>query len=84
MKRKELLKKGEITIEVKKSGVKQIVTFKIERENTPNGKVPFLTAEKFIDLSELIGIAERYQLPVKAKNGKIFPKGKMAKDFIGL
>ncbi|MFA5382639.1 MAG: hypothetical protein WC356_05700 [Candidatus Micrarchaeia archaeon] len=84
MNREELLKKGEILIEIKKTGIKQRVTFRIIKEDTPEGKIPFLTAEKFIDLPELIKICEEYQLPIKAKNGKLFPKGKMAKDFINL
>ena len=84
MKREEILEKGEIKIEVKRSGIKQKLTFIIERENTPNGKVPFLKTEKFVDISELVKIAEEYQLPVKAKNGKIIPKGKMINDFVGL
>ncbi|MCC7552246.1 hypothetical protein KO317_01100 [Candidatus Micrarchaeota archaeon] len=84
MDRNEILKTEEICIEIMKTGIKQRITFRIIRENTPIGKIPFLTTEKFIDLQELIKISEKYQLPLKAKNGKIFPKGKMAKDFIGL
>jgi hypothetical protein len=29
-------------------------------------------------------IAEEYSLPVRAPNGKIFPRGKMERDFAGL
>ncbi len=84
MNREELLKKGEICIEIMKTGIKQIVTFRIKKEKTPYGEIPFLITEKFIDLNELINISEKYQLPIKAKNGKVFPKGKMAKDFTDL
>jgi len=84
MNRKELLEKGEILIEIKKTGIKQRLTFKIVREQTTGGKIPFLVTEKFVDLQELIKIVEKYQLPIKSKNGRIFPKGTMAKDFIDL
>lgn len=84
MDRDNLLKKGEICIEINKTGIKQRVTFTIKREKTAFGEIPFLTTEKMIDLNELIKISEEYQLPVKSKNGKIFPKGKMVKDFIDL
>ena len=82
MDRSEILKEGEINVEVKRSGIKQKITFKIKKHQTTYGKIPFLTSSKFVDLNELIKIAEKYQLPVKAKNGQIFPRGKMAKDFI--
>jgi hypothetical protein len=62
----------------------QRLPFKIIREPFPTGPVPFLTSDRFIDLPELVRIAEEYGLPVKAKNGKVFPKGKGAHDFSGL
>jgi len=40
--------------------------------------------DKFTGLSELLRISEKAQLPVMAKNGSVFPKGKMAKDFAHL
>jgi hypothetical protein len=82
--RDEILKKPLIEIRVLRSGMFQRIPFKIIREKTPIGDVPYLTSDRIIDMNELLRIAEEYNLPVRAKNGTVFPKGKMAKDFIGL
>ena len=84
MTRASILKSGTANIRVRRAGVTQVLTFNIEREGTPNGKVPYLTLDKFLDAPELHRIAEEFQLPVKAKSGKFFPRGKMSKDFAGL
>jgi hypothetical protein len=82
--RKEILQSGSVDIRVKRAGVFQILTFTLEREQTPAGPVPYLVLDKFLDTPELLRIAEELQLPVKAKNGKFFPPGKMSVDFVGL
>lgn len=84
MERSEILKKSVVEIRVFRSGMYQRLPFKIIREKTPLGSVPYLTSDRMINMSELLRIAEEYGLPVRAKNGTVFPKGKMAKDFIGL
>jgi len=84
MKREEILQKGSADIRVKRAGILQVLTFTLEREQTPNGPVPYLVLDKFLDTPELLRIAEECQLPVKAKNGKFFPPGKMSGDFAGL
>ena len=80
----EILKKGKVDIKVRRAGVIQFQEFIVRRGMSPAGEYPYLFIDKFVDLSELIRIAEEYQLPVVAKNGSVFPKGKMAKDFAGL
>lgn len=83
-KRKELLAKGEVDIRVKRTGMFQLLTFRVVRHATPIGMVPYLTLDKFLDLSELMKIADEYSLPVQAKNGKVYPRGKKEMDFLGL
>ena len=83
-KQKELLAKGEVELRVKRTGMFQKLTFRIVRHATPVGLVPYITLDKFLDLSELMRIAEEYSLPVQASNGKVFPKGKREMDFLGL
>ncbi len=82
--REQVLKRSSIEIRVVRAGMFQRLPFKIEREPYPTGAVPFLASDRFIDLPELVRIAEEYGLPVKARNGKVFPKGKGAHDFSGL
>jgi len=82
--RKQALAKGEVDIRVKRAGIYQKLTFKVVKHATPVGLIPYLTLDKFLDLSELMRIAEEYSLPVQASNGKIYPKGKREMDFLGL
>lgn len=81
---KDALEKGKADIRVMRSGTLQFQTFEVKRMDSPIGKFPVLFLDKFVDLSELLRIAEEFQLPVFTKNGQIFPKGKSAKDFAGL
>lgn len=83
-KRAEALAKGEVTARVKRAGMYQSLDFKIVRHATPVGAVPYLTVDKFVDLNELMKLAEEYSLPVQALNGRIFPRGKKELDFLGL
>ena len=83
-KRKQALEKGETDVRAKRAGMYQKLTFKVVRKSTPSGDVPYLTLDRFLDLSELIRISEEYSLPVEAKNGKIYPRGKKESDFAGL
>jgi len=84
-KRNEILAKGGTDMRVKRNGMYQLLPFKVIRKKTPLGEVPYLTLEnKFLDVAELMRIAEECQLPVEASNGKIYPRGKKETDFIGL
>lgn len=83
-KRKEILAAGSADIRVKRSGMFQVLTFRVVKHATPVGVVPYLTLDKFLDLSELMRIAEEYSLPVQASNGKVYPRGKKEMDFLGL
>ncbi len=81
---KVALKAGKVDIKVMRSGTLQFQEFVIKRIPSPVGAYPVLSVDKFIDMSELLRLAEEYQLPVSAKNGTAFPKGKTSKDFAGL
>jgi hypothetical protein len=78
------LKAGKIDIKVMRSGTLQFQEFTVKRIPSPIGAYPVLFIDKFIDMSELLRLAEECQLPISAKNGTAFPKGKISKDFAGL
>jgi hypothetical protein len=85
VKRGEILSNGGADMRVKRNGMYQLLPFKVIRKKTPLGEVPYLTLEgRFLDVAELMRIAEECQLPVEASNGKIYPKGKKETDFAGL
>lgn len=83
-KQKAALAASGIEVRVKRAGMFQVLPFKVVRHKTPSGEVPYLTLEKFLDLSELMRISEEYSLPVNAMNGKVYPRGKKESDFAGL
>lgn len=79
--KEEILKKGSVEVRVKISGIYKRIEFKVEREKTPWGMVPFCVSSYPVPATELIRVAEELQLPVKCKGMKVFPKGKSAQDF---
>jgi hypothetical protein len=83
-KRAKVLKDGGIEIRVKRMGMYQVLPFKIERRETPLGKVPYLCSDRAIEMPELVRIANEFDLPVCAQKNKVVPRGKMEKDFAGI
>lgn len=83
-KRAEVLAKGEVVVQVKRNSIMQKLTFRLVRKKTNDGEVPYLVLDKFLDVSELVRVAEEYQLPVESPVGKIYPKGKKEIDFLGI
>jgi hypothetical protein len=81
---KNALKAGKVDIKVMRSGTLQFQEFVVKRIPSPVGAYPVLFIDKFVDMSELLKLAEEYQLPISAKNGNVFPRGKTSKDFAGL
>lgn len=81
---KRVLAQGSIKIRVKRSGMLQQMTFVVKK--TPLGKDYFveLFLDRIIDISELQRIANETGLPVETQNGKAFPIGNGAKDFLNL
>ncbi|MEK6979226.1 MAG: hypothetical protein AABW86_03305 [Candidatus Micrarchaeota archaeon] len=84
--REEILKQGFVEVRVNINGFLQRHKLIVEKQQTPNGAVPYLTLESryYAPSTELLRIANEFQLPVRSKDGVFFPKGKMSKDFIGL
>jgi hypothetical protein len=78
------LEKGGADIRVKRMGMYQVLPFKIERRDTPSGKVPYLCSNRAIEMPELVRIANEFDLPVCAQGNRVFPRGRMEKDFAGL
>jgi len=83
-KQNDALLKSELNVRVKRSGMYQLLPFKVVRKETPNGKVPYLVLDRMLDLSELMRVSEEYQLPVESPVGRVFPRGKKETDFLGL
>jgi hypothetical protein len=83
-KRADFLAKGEAEERVKRFGVYQKLSFKLVRKKTPTGDVPYMKVDRVVDLPELMRISEEYFLPIDSPNGRIFPRGKMEKDFANL
>ncbi|MCL5093106.1 MAG: hypothetical protein M1128_01410 [Candidatus Marsarchaeota archaeon] len=62
----------------------QYVVFKVRRIPIGSGTFAELFLDRIIDMSELQRLANQLKLPVEAENGRAFPEGMGAKDFIGL
>ena len=83
-KRAKVLKDNGIEIRVKRMGMYQVLPFKIEMRDTPLGKVPYLCSDRAIEMPELLRISNEFDLPVCAQKNRVFPRGKMEKDFVGV
>ncbi|VVB58844.1 Uncharacterised protein [Candidatus Anstonella stagnisolia] len=82
--REKSLKDGFFDLRVQRSGVYQQLRFKIVREKSAAGSIPFIVPDRIIDLPELLRICNAAQLPLKSATGVLVPKGKMLHDFAGL
>ncbi|MEM3227842.1 MAG: hypothetical protein QXK65_02760 [Candidatus Micrarchaeaceae archaeon] len=81
---RKALQDGSIRIKIKRFGMLQFQVFKVKRIKLGNTDFPELFLDRVIDMSELLRIANEIGLPVEAENGRAFPSGTAAKDFIGL
>lgn len=79
-----ILKEGSVEIQVMRSGMLQRIVFEVKRVRTPMGEYPLLSTDRQIDFKEIARVAQETGLPVQTPAGTAFPKGKSAKDFIGL
>ncbi|MEM4389668.1 MAG: hypothetical protein QXG98_03315 [Candidatus Micrarchaeia archaeon] len=84
MNAQEILRAGKVQLRVRHVGIWQFREFVVKRVGTPIGSYPVLYLDKFLDASECMRVAEETGLPVQTLNGVFFPKGKSAKDFVGL
>ncbi|MEM0086722.1 MAG: hypothetical protein QW774_00410 [Candidatus Micrarchaeaceae archaeon] len=78
------LKNRSIKIRVKRSGIFQQITFNVRRVNEANIVFTELFTERIIDTSELLRVAKEIGLPVEAPNGRAFPPGTSASDFVAI
>lgn len=79
-----IIRDGSVVIRVKRAGMLQQMTFKIRRIEAGREKFAELFCDRLIDMSELERVANETGLPVEAQNGRAFPDGMGAKDFLGL
>lgn len=81
---RKIISDGSVRLRVRRSGMLQFQVFRIRK--VPAGKGDYfveLFLDRVIDMSELQRVANDTGLPVEAENGRAFPDGKGAKDFIG-
>jgi hypothetical protein len=81
---KGIIKAGSKQVRVKRAGMYQFQTFTIKRIKHGNESFVELFLDKVLDMSELIRLANELGLPVESQNGRAFPPGTGAKDFVGL
>jgi hypothetical protein len=81
---RSIISAGSYRIRVRRVGMLQYQVFRIRRVRLGNGHFVELFLDKVLDMSELVRVAEETGLPVEAQNGKAFPKGTSAKDFMDL
>ena len=79
---RRIVKEGSIRIKVKRAGMLQFQIFNIKRIRAGKDEFVELYLDRVIDMSELKRIANELGLPVETQNGRFFPEGKGAKDFI--
>ncbi|VVC04807.1 Uncharacterised protein [Candidatus Burarchaeum australiense] len=81
---KEAIERGKIEVKVWRAGALQNVELIATRLPIGGANYLILSTPRMIDLAELVRIAEEIGLPISAGNGKVYPKGKGASDFVGL
>lgn len=79
-----ILRDGRVRIRVKRAGMLQYQVFKVRKVRAGQGEFVELFLDRIIDISELQRVANETGLPAEAENGRAFPEGKGAKDFIGI
>lgn len=82
--RAKILSAGKVDIPVVHSGMRQRFEFKVVREKTSAGTIPFLKVERWVDAAQLLKLAQELDLPIMAPSGKYFAPGKKALDYAGL
>lgn len=79
---KRIIREGQVRERVRRAGMFQFQIFKVRK--VPLGAEEFveLFLDKVLDMSEVQRVADKFGLPVETQNGRAFPKGLGAKDFI--
>lgn len=81
---KRILQEGKVRVRVRRSGMLQVITLEVRRVKIGGTQFAELYFKRVVDRNELARVAEELGLPVEAENGRAFPEGKGAKDFLGL
>ncbi|MFI5412329.1 MAG: hypothetical protein ACHQX1_00365 [Candidatus Micrarchaeales archaeon] len=81
---KRIIKDGSIKVSLKRAGMRQFQIFTIKRIKLGNESFVELFLDKVIDISELKRLTNELGLPIEVENGRAFPDGLSAKDFVGL
>ncbi len=81
---KRILSSGRFSARVKRSGMLQVMSFSVKKVEIGADYFVELYTARTIDMPEILRLAEETGLPVEAGNGRAFPKGKGAKDFLNL
>jgi hypothetical protein len=81
---KRIINDGSIQVKLKRAGMFQNQTFMIKRIKHGRESFVELFLDKVIDISELHRLSNELGLPIEVQNGRAFPEGKGAGDFIGL
>ncbi len=80
---KGIIKAGRVQARVKRAGMLQFQVFVVKRVKVGSEEFVELYLNKVIDMSEITRLANELGLPVETENGRAFPNGKGAKDFVG-
>ena len=80
----EIIRSGGVKLRVRRSGMLQMMTFRVRKVDMGKEYFVELFLGRVIDMTELQRVANETGLPVEAENGRAFPEGKGSKDFMNL
>jgi hypothetical protein len=81
---KRIIWEGGAKVRVRRAGMLQVITLTVRRVRIGDTQFVELYFKRMVDRNELARVANELGLPVEAENGRAFPEGKGAKDFLGL
>jgi hypothetical protein len=81
---KKIIADGSIRVKVTRSGMMQYKVFKIKKVYIGKDYYLELFLDRILEMKELQRVANETGLPVEVENGKAFPEGTGAKDFLNL
>lgn len=79
-----IIKNGSVVVRVKRSGMFQSLTLRIKKVSMGKDYFVELYFSRMLDMSELQRVANELGLPVEVENGRAFPEGTGATDFMNL
>lgn len=79
---RKIVAEGGIRVKVKRAGMLQFQTLTVKRIPLGNGNFVELFLDKVMDLNEIKKLSASTGLPIETHNGRIFPEGTGAKDFL--